>query len=495
VIGDASRPMLAAGRVEYELAERTRGLAAGGIGLVQTLVARLGLAAAIDRRLHLFKLHLPYHESDHVLNIAYNLLAGGSRLEHLERLRTDEVYLDAVGARRIPDPTTAGDFCRRFSTTQVDDLQEVFNETRIAVWRQQPREFFTRAVLDADGTMAETGGCCKQGIGINYKRQWGYHPLVVSLAATGEPLYVVNRSGNRPSHEGAAAYLDRSIALCRRAGFQSILLRGDTDFSQTAHLDRWDDDGVTFIFGIDAMRNLYDIAEKLDDSAWQPLARRTRPSRRTADESRTPTPRTKPADVKTPIVVEREYERIVLEREHVAECEYRPTLCGRSYRLIIVWKSLGIHRGQRRLFDETKCFFYLTNDRTSTPAEIVAEANGRCQQENLIQQLKSGVGAITAPVDNLVSNGAYMVMAALAWSLKAWLSLLVPIDGRRAAVERRERDELLHMDFATFRHALILIPAQLIRSGRRRLFRLLAYNCWLAPFFRLVARLRVPLRC
>ena len=155
------------------------------------------------------------------------------------------------------DPTTAGDFCRRFTADDINALQEVFNEIRLKVWRQQPDAFFDEAVIEADGTMVETTGECKGGMEINHKGQWGYHPLMVSLANTGEPLYVANRSGNRPSHEGAAEYFDKSIALCRRAGFRKIRLRGDTDFTQTASLDRWDEQGdVRFVFGIDAMPNL-----------------------------------------------------------------------------------------------------------------------------------------------------------------------------------------------------------------------------------------------
>ena len=177
--------------------------------------------------LNLFKIYLPYAESDHVLNIAYNLLAGGTCLEHLELRRNDEVYLNALGAVRIPDPTTAGDFCRRFTSRQIDQLMDLFNETRLEVWQQQGSEFLEEALLDADGTMVETTGECKQGMDINHKGQWGYHPLMVSLANTGEPLFIVNRSGNRPSHEGAADYLDRSVKLCRRAGFRKITLRGD----------------------------------------------------------------------------------------------------------------------------------------------------------------------------------------------------------------------------------------------------------------------------
>jgi len=358
----SEQPMITAANIQYEIADRTRAIAAGGIGAVQLVANKLGLADAIDRKLHLLKIHMPYHESDHVLNIAYNLLAGGTCLEHLELRRNDEVYLDALGARRIPDPTTAGDFCRRFTAADIDALQEVFNEIRLKVWRQQPDAFFDEAVIEADGTMVETTGECKQGMDINHKGQWGYHPLMVSLANTGEPLYVVNRSGNRPSHEGAAEYFDKSIALCRRGGFRKIALRGDTDFTQTAHLDRWDDAGdVRFVFGIDAMSNLYKIVENLPESAWKRLRRRPKYAVKT-------NPRARRANVKEQIVIAREFENIRLVDEHVAEFKYSPTLCKKAYRVVVVWKDLEVSKGQLKLFDDSKCFFYLTND-WETPAE------------------------------------------------------------------------------------------------------------------------------
>ena len=225
------RPIMSASNIQYEIADRTKATIAGGIGAMHLLVNKLELDQLIDQHLDLLKIHLPYHESDHVLNIAYNLLAGGTCLEHLELLRSDEAYLDALGARRVPDPTTAGDYCRRFDPAAIFRLQAIFNAIRLKVWRQQLASFFDEAILEADGTMVETTGECKEGMDINHKGQWGYHPLVLSLANTGEPLYVVNRSGNRPSHEQAAYYFDRAIALCRRAGFQKLRLRGDTDFT------------------------------------------------------------------------------------------------------------------------------------------------------------------------------------------------------------------------------------------------------------------------
>ncbi|MCH8830518.1 MAG: transposase [Planctomycetes bacterium] len=300
--------MFTAANIHYELADRTRGLGPGGIGAMHLLARRTGLVEAIDRRLHLLKVHLPYHESDHVLNIAYNLLAGGTCLEDIELWRNDEVYLDALGAQRIPDPTTAGDFCRRFGEADVEILMNTINNVRVKVWRQQPAEFFDEAIIEADGTMAPTTGRCKQGMDINYKGQWGYHPLLVSLANTAEPLYLVNRRGSRPSHEGSAARFDQAIALCRRAGFKKILLRGDTDFTQTAELDRWDADGVRFIFGIDAMANLVKKAESLPHTAWERLERPAKYEVQTQSRQR-------PANVKEQIVREREFENIRLESE------------------------------------------------------------------------------------------------------------------------------------------------------------------------------------
>ena len=176
------------------------------------MAQRLGLVRDLNDNLHLLKRHQPYFESDHVLNIAYNLLAGGSRLEHLEVRRNDEVYLDALGAERIPDPTTAGDFCRRFTEPDVVRLMDTVNETRLRAWKEQPADFFEEAFIDADGTLAPSGGVCKQGVDIAYDGTWGYHPLVVSLANTAEPLYLVNRSGNRPSHEQADIYLQQATS-------------------------------------------------------------------------------------------------------------------------------------------------------------------------------------------------------------------------------------------------------------------------------------------
>lgn len=480
-------PMLSARNIHYELASRDRAIQAGGIGVMQLLSQRLGLAKAIDDKVKLLKVHLPYSESDHVLNLAYNALAGGTCIEDLELLRNSEGYLDSLGAQRIPDPTTAGDFCRRFGTEQVDTLQDVFNEVRLRVWQRQPKCFFDQAVIEADGTEVATDGECKEGIGISYKGTWGYNVLVVSLANTNEPLFLDNRGANSPSQQGAATRFDQAIALVQRAGFRSVLLRGDTDFSQTQHLDRWHEQKVQFVFGYDAHESLVLRAESLPEASWARLERVARYEVKTE-------PRAPRDNVKAAIIEQKEYLNFHLVKEDVAEFDYQPTACKTSYRMIALRKTITVERGQKLLYPMTRFFFYITNRRDLTVAEVVAHANKRCNQENLNAQLTGGVRSLRAPVDTLVSNWAYMVMTSLAWSMKAWFALLLPTSGRWNDRYREEQGQLLRMEFRTFLNAVVRIPAQIVRTGRKIVFRLMAYNRWLPALFRGVEGLRA-LRC
>ncbi|MGI8791639.1 MAG: IS1380 family transposase [Acidimicrobiales bacterium] len=476
---NAAGPVLGRANIGYEVAERARGVAHGGMGMIANLVGEVGLAAEIDDAVHLLRMHRPYHESDHVLNIAYNVLCGGTRLDDIEARRNDAVFLDGLGAQSLPDPTTAGDFCRRFDEGSIMALQEAINRSRLAVWARQSDAFFDTARIDADATIVGTDGETKQGMDIAYNGTWGYSALMVSLANTAEPLFLGLRGANRPSHEGVVPLYDRAVALCRQAGFADILLRGDTDFSLTAEFDRWDDDGVRFVFGYDAKANLIERAEGAPDDLYHDLVRRAEREIATA-------PRTRPRNHKDDVVRARGYKVLRQTNEEVFEFSYRPGKCKRDYRVVALRKNLSVERGETVLFEEFRFFFYITNDWDLTADEVIGEARQRCNQENLIAQLKGGVRALHAPVNTLNANWAYMTMASLAWTLKAWCALLLPVSPRWAARHGEQRRRLLSMEFRTFRHAFIDIPCQIIRTARGVRWRILAWNPWLGTLFRLL---------
>ena len=454
-------PMLTLGKVGYEVGGNVDATCFGGIAAVHRLVTKLGLVEQINDRLELLKVHLPYHESDHVLNLAYNVACGGVRLEDIERLRHDTAYMNALGADLIPDPTTAGDFCRRFTEADVGALMEAINAARGKLWAGRGRELLGPiAYLDTDGTIVPTDGQRKAGMDISYKGIWGYAPLIVTLANTREVLYLVNRPGNAPSHQNAAEWIDRAIELVSPHA-ERVCLRGDTDFSLTGHFDSWAE-RVDFVFGMDNNAALRARAEALEEACW------TRLHRPEPYENKTGQSRARRENDKQRIVTERAYLDLRLNFEHVAEFDYRPGKCARPYRVVVVRKNISRARGEQVLIDEIRYFFYVTTRTELTAEQVVAVANERCDQENIIGQLKSGVNALRVPLYDLTSNWAYMVIAALAWNIKSWFAMMMH--------RKTDRRAYIAMEFRRFLTGIILIPAMIIRRARSITVRLIGYQ-------------------
>jgi hypothetical protein len=340
-------------------------------------------------------------------------------------------------------------------------LPTQFVEEPKKIWEQQPESFRKEAIINADGTICPTTGECKQGMDISYNGQWGYHPLVISLHNTREPLFIVNRSGNAPSHLDSAQWIDKSLDLVCST-FGKVHLRGDTDFSLTGHFDKWDQ-RCRFIFGMDAMPNLKEIANAIDPSDWELFEPKPKYKVKTRKRKR-------PENIKEQIVKRRKFRRIVTESEHVAEFDYRPGKCDKTYRMIVLKKKLHVFKGELSLFDEDdiRYFFYITNDRRSSKKALIEFYRGRADHENDIEQLKNGVPALHSPSDNLVSNWAYMVIASLAWDLKAWYGMMMPY--------RHMGLQIIRMEFKRFVNTFIRIPCVIIRTGRKIWYRIIGYN-------------------
>jgi hypothetical protein len=468
--GERSEPMLTSGKISYEIGGNVEATPFGGLFAMHRLVTRLGLVQAIDANLELLKIHLPYHESDHVLTLAYSVLCGGTRLEDVDRLRTDVPLMNGLGARLLPDPTTTGDFLRRFTQADLVALMDAINSVRSHLWTGRGGDLLGETVyLDVDGTIVPTTGELKQGMDISYKGIWGYAPLLVTLANTREVLYLVNRPGNAPSHLDAATWIDKAIALVAPYT-PRVCVRGDTDFALTAHFDRWAQQ-VDFVLGTDNIAALRTRAEALPETAWQRLER---PAPYKTQTGRT---RARRHNRKQEVVAERGFVNLRLNHEDVAEFTYRPGKCRRAYRVVVVRKNISRAKGEQALIDEVRYFFYFTTypATTHTPAGIVELANDRCDQENIIGQLKSGINALHAPVDDLHSNWAYMLIAALAWNIKSWHAMMMH--------RKQDRHAFIRMEFKRFLDTVIRIPAMVIARARAIVVRLVAYTVNLDRFF------------
>ncbi len=483
---DRGEPMTQSDNIHYEVSSKVGGTGFGGMAAVHAFVKHIGLDNAINQRLRVFKKRCPYYESDHVLNVAYNAMCGAVSLQEIELRRNDEYYLDSLGAERIPDPTTTGDFCRRMSSTSIDILQDAIDEVRLGVWNSQGKDFKKLAKVDMDATIVETDGECKGGMDISYKNIWGYHPLLFTLAETGEVLRLTNRGGNAQSGHNAFKDADKIIALCKKAEFERIMLRGDTAFTQTDHLDRWDEENVEFVFGIAKHANLMAKIDEIAEDQWKPVPRDPSYDPSTPDRSR-------PDKVKRKIIAERGYKNRRLKEEVYVEILYKPYKCEKTYRLIILRKKQEVTE-QGLLFDNDVYFFYISNLDSAqySGLDVVYESNNRCNQENVIAQLYSA-RALHAPVDELVSNWAYMVMASLSWTVKAWIALSIPEEPieitrkaskqatKKAAKEavkkiKEEKKRLLRMEHRTFVDQFIRIPALIVRTGRKLIVRLTSIN-------------------
>jgi hypothetical protein len=462
--------MLTSQKIGYEIGGNVEATPFGGLFAMHRLVTRLGLVTAVDAVLRLLKMHLPYYESDHVLTLAYSVLCGGTRLEDVDRLRHDVPLMNGLGARLLPDPTTTGDFLRRFAEADLLALMDAVNSVRPALWTGRGADLLGEtAYLDVDGSIVPTTGELKQGMDISYKGIWGYAPLLVTLANTREVLYLVNRPGNAPSHLDAATWIDKAIAVVT-PHVKRVCLRGDTDFALTAHFDRWAQQ-VDFILGTDSIAALRTRAEALPQKAW------TRLHRPAPYQTTTGTTRARRHNRKREVVTERGYLNLRLNDEEVAEFTYRPGKCARGYRVVVVRKNISRMKGEQALLDEIRYFFYVTTYTADThpAARIVELANDRCDQENIVGQLKSGINALHAPVDNLHSNWAYMLIAALAWNIKSWHAMMMH--------RTDDRHRFIRMEFKRFLDTVIRIPAMVLVRARGIVVRLVAYTVNLDRFF------------
>jgi hypothetical protein len=458
---DDERPVIRNRQVRVQIQERGEVTPYGGLALAHDLAMRLGVDRDINESMEVLRRHLPYFDSDHLLTHVYNQYVGGSCIEDIAHLQHSDAVKHLTGACRIPDPSTAGDFLRRFNRSNLRAFQQVIDRAREKVWRQMPNSRKRVATIDMDSIIKEVYGPCKQGADFSYTGKWSYHPLLLTLAETRELLRTLNRPGNVASADGAAAALQEVLPMIQRH-FGKVYVRGDSAFYQKAIIAECVRRHVGFALVMDRYANLIELAENLPESAWKPFsAHATQKVARTDPRRKV---RRKRERVRARKARDRNYKTLGTIEQWAAEFNYtiRPGLqefglVGSTFRVVVKRQLIETRQGQQLLYADYVYRFIITNipRREMGTAEVLCFAYGRCDQENIIEQAKNGIAALRMPTGELLANAAFLMAGQLAWCLRAWLSLL--------ALPK----ETSRWEWKWFRQAFVYVAARITQNGRR----------------------------
>jgi hypothetical protein len=455
------RPVFRNRQVRLHVQQRGEITPYGGLSLAHDLAMRLGIDRDINDSMEVLRLHLPYFDSDHLLTHVYNQYVGGSCIEDIAHLQHSDAIKHLTGACRIPDPSTAGDFLRRFNRTNLRAFQQVIDRAREKVWRQMPNSRKRVATVDMDSTIKPVYGECKQGADFSYTGKWSYHPLLLTLAETRELLRTLNRSGNAVSADGATAALKEVLPMVKRH-FGKVYVRGDSAFYQKAIIAHCVRNHVGFALVMDSYANLIAMAENLPESAWKPFSAHTAQKLARTDPRRKT--RRKRDRVRRRKAQERGYKTLATTDQWAAEFNYtiRPGLeefglVGSTFRVVVKRQLVETSQGQELLYADYVYRFIITNipRNEMNAGEVLRFAYGRCDQENIIEQAKNGIAALRMPTGELLANAAFLMAGQLAWCLRAWLSLL--------ALPR----ETGRWEWKWFRQAFVYVAARITQGARR----------------------------
>lgn len=452
----------------------------GGLVLAQQFVRRFGVAKRLDNGLRLFKRHAPYHESDHVLALAYTLYTDGTCLEDQAGLQGSEAVRRLVGACRIPDPTTAGDFLRRFRVAQdVEQLSAVSDEVQEAVWSELARKVRRQrkkheyALVDLDGHIKPLYGEQKEGAAFSHDGRWSYQPLVVSLGGSGECLKVVNQPGSARSSDAAAQALKEVLPMVRRH-FRNAIVRGDTDFDRSDVLNAAIEAGAYFAIGGRLHPNRAALAQAIAAARWKPFvprADRQKPSG--------PSRHGRTANWRQQKAAARGYRTLRTVKQWVSEIDYQPAGLDSPCRMIVRRVLIEENDGQGVLFEYYRYRLVLTNlPRSYTAGQVVDISYQRCDQENVIEQFGHGIAGWRMPVAEFLGNSAWLQIARLAWNLGKWIAqLALP-------------SEVVRWEWKRFRRHFVYIAAKVLKMGRSMVVRLAGSHRYLPDILTAHARLQ-----
>ena len=412
-----------------------------GLAIIRQLLERLGVASVLNSAVRVLQRCKWYTESDHIITMIYNMLSGGSKLSDINRLREDGGLRRLLGTERIPHATTVGDFLARFAGKR--EHREERDEKAAKVARSELREALAKvqerafgllgrkrrkvATIDCDSSIHEVYGEKKEGADYSYDKRWSYSALYVTLAETGDVLELGLREGSRYTSTGTTAVLPGVI---ERVGkyFGKLRMRGDSGFYDQEIVRICDARGVEFFIVAEQRENLMKVVQRIRESEWKAFE-----GKQLQNDGQSRRRRRKRANVKRKVKLHRNPKTTFKGKPEMAAMRFRPSTWKKAYRYVLKRTPI-IDRDDRQLYLENgmrkyKYWIVVTNSKRSNTA-VLRIAQGRGNQENLIKDLKQGLGLEHVPTGFLGANQAYFMIAALAWNVKTWmLNLLNLGDG------------------------------------------------------------------
>ena len=453
-------------KLHIEVSDRMHATCFGGAALVIALWRKLDGARVVDDRVNVLRRHRPYHESDHVLAQALNLVVGGTCLEDLTRLQHDPAFLRMLGGDRLPDPTTAGDFLRRFDDAanpgSLAALRRAVDELQTRAWARHRKDRKRRrgqrgrlVLLDVDSKIRAFTGNQKEGADLSFKGTWAHHPVLLTCATTQEVVAVRNRPGNVVSSDGAAQMLRENLPRVT-AGLGQAVVRMDAGFETAAVRAACMESSAYFVQAACGRADRHKLLATVANDEWTewlpPHDRRRGKWPASARERR------KGRNLRRECVLRRNKDDKSKGQRWLAEVECRPTQSESACRLIVIREEARLQWStqQPSLFQHFDYRFVLTNlPRKYTPSDIVDLSYDRCDQEKIICQLGDDIPMWHMPVREFAGNEASLEIARLAWNMGKWLGLLVlPL-------------ESIRWEWKRFRSAFVFVAAEVIHRGRQ----------------------------
>lgn len=415
-------------------------VADAGLIVPATLMIRLGLEALVNRKVRLLGRVGGARPGRKVLTLVASILAGGSHIDHADRLRAGAT--NRVLPFRVMAPSTLGTFLRAFTFGHVRQLDAVIAETIRRAWSLGAGPGSTAMTIDMDSTICEVHGKVKQGATYGYTRVLGYHPLLATWALTGEVLHARLRKGS--SQRGTGRFVEELVARVRRAGASGpLVLRADAGFFSYTLVDTLTRLGVSWSVTVNISAHVRACIEAIDESAWRTIFY---PDGGEAQ---------------------------------VAETTYVTGSRGnaRSLRLVVRRTRLS-DSAQAALWPDWRHHAFIT-DLELPLIEADQFHRDHARVELAIRDLKEGAGLEHCPSGKFFANAAWLACAVLAHNLIRWTARIGHIQPDNQLTVAR-----------TVRSRVLVLPGRLVNRSGRLVLRLPKRWPWASSFIEALERIR-----